>query len=265
MRRKKFLALSSLLLLMFMTSGCGVHRITSNPSGATVCLQPGGASSRPSPKDLYCTTEVTPYKSVLGPFSHWYRVKKVGYEDSEPVNLPAAISSDASYHFTLKPIDYGDEPALTETAPKQLGPAAPKMGEFKGIVLAVFDIEDVTKQLKEQELNQLQDFLETRLTELAGFKIVPREQLKDRLQEQKTASYRKCYDEACQIELGKEVAAGKSLSSRILRVGSTCVVTSKLFDLKTATSEKAASARVACNPDGLLDGMDQLAKQLSAP
>jgi hypothetical protein len=42
-------------------------------------------------------------------------------------------------------------------------------------------------------------------------------------------------------------------------------VTSKLFDLKTATSEKAATAHVACSPEALLEGMGQLAKQLSAP
>lgn len=98
---------------------------------------------------------------------------------------------------------------------------------------------------------------------MGGYKIVPREQIRLRLQQEKADSYRACYDEACQIELGKEVAAEKSLATRILKVGDTCVATSKLYDLKTATSEKAASARAACDPEGLLEGIDQLAKELS--
>jgi len=95
--------------------------------------------------------------------------------------------------------------------------------------------------------------------------VIPREQLRERLQSKKSDSYRKCFDEACQIELGKEVAAEKSLATRILKVGSICVVTSKLFDLKTATAGKAASARAACNPEALLEAINQVAMQLSAP
>ena len=89
--------------------------------------------------------------------------------------------------------------------------------------------------------------------------------LKARMLEQKTGSYRVCYDSSCQIELGREVAAQKTLATRILKVGASCVITSQLYDLKTSTTEKAATARVDCSADKLLEGLDQIARQLATP
>ncbi|HOX47475.1 MAG TPA: hypothetical protein PK668_28025 [Myxococcota bacterium] len=151
--------------------------------------------------------------------------------------------------------------AAGEKKPEPVTAAAPT-----GIIVAVFELEDATQQLQGSEREQLYSFYATRLTELAGFKVVPRDQLRARLREQKTESYKACYDEACQIELGKELAAEKSLSTRILKVGMTCMVTSQLYDLKSSTAEKAATARAAaCNADSLLEAMDGVARQIAAP
>ncbi len=132
-------------------------------------------------------------------------------------------------------------------------------------IVAVFDVEDASDLLKEMEREQLQDFLAARLTELARFKVVPREQLKARLLDQKTSSYKECYDTSCQIELGREVAAQKTVATRIIKMGESCVVTSQLYDLKTATTERAATAKVECNAEKLLEGIDLLARQLATP
>ena len=252
-KAKRSIGHRALVLLALITASCGAHRITSTPSGASVRVFSGAEDAKPKPEEMYQEKDrTTPFTFGGGPAGIWYQVIKENYTDSEVIYLASNVWSGVkSHHFILKPLIHA----------QAVSPAPAK----KSVILAVFDIEDVTKQLKEQEILQIQEFLETRLTELGGFKIVPREQLRQRLQQEKTDSYRACFDEACQIELGKEVAAEKSLSTRILKVGSTCVVTSKLFDLKTATSEKAASARVACSPEGLLEGMDQLATQLSAP
>lgn len=240
--------------LLLTTASCGAHRITSSPSGASVYVLPRGEDAKPNPEDMIPIEKKTPYV-LRAPSEHWYQVQKANYADSEIVYLPSRVwGEEETHHFVLKP--------LSNTPTDS---AAPAKTIAQAVILAVFDIEDVTKQLDEREVLQIREFFETRLTELGNFKIVPREQLRVRLQGKKTDSYRACFDEACQIELGKEVAAEKSLATRILKVGSICVVTSRLFDLKTATSEKAASARVACNSEALLEAINQLAAQLSAP
>ena len=241
----------ALVLLMLITASCGTHRITSTPSDASVYLRGNFPEAKPKPEDMILMEKRTPYV-LRSASAHWYQVRKNNHADSEIIFLPSNVwSGTISHHFDLKPL-FSAQPASAVPA-------------RASVILAVFDIEDATEQLKEQEILQIQEFFEARLTELGDFKIIPREQLRKRLLKEKTNSYRDCFDEACQIELGKEVAAEKSLSTRILKVGSTCVVTSKLFDLKTATSEKAATAHVACNPEALLEGMGQLATQLSAP
>jgi len=150
-------------------------------------------------------------------------------------------------------------------AEKKPEPVAPANAPQAGVILAVFGVEDATGLLKKGEREQLQDFLAARLTELARYKVVPREQLKARLLEQKADSFKACYDASCQIELGREVAAQKTVATRILKVGTSCVVTCQIYDLKTATTEKAATVRVDCSSDKLLEGIDQIARQLVAP
>ena len=71
------------------------------------------------------------------------------------------------------------------------------------LVLAVFDVEDKSGKIDREVLEQLSDYLATRLSELAGFQVVPRSDLRARLAESKADSFRACFDEACQIELGK--------------------------------------------------------------
>lgn len=242
-----------LVLFSLGLASCGgaMHQITSTPPGAQVFLREGGIYDKPNPDALTTTRQTTPFQ-VKGTLpNRWYQVRMDGYQDSEVVFLQHGTwQGPQTHHFTLRPLPASARPSTR--APLE-----------SSVILAVFDIEDATGQFKTQECEQLQDFLSTRLTELAGLKVVPRQQLRERLREQQSESYRQCYDEACQIELGKEIAASKSVSTRILKVGTSCVVTSKLFDLKSATSERAASARVACTADALLDGMDQIARQLT--
>ncbi|HOX44420.1 MAG TPA: hypothetical protein PK668_12525 [Myxococcota bacterium] len=199
----------------------------------------------PSGEELWRETEV------------WERCASGSLEISLPqffeIFLPdlssAAVAAAASS---------GGRPAAEQGPPGSTKPGA-------GIIVAVFDVEDASRQFDAQALEQLQGYLATRLTELAGYSVVPREQLRQRLLEQASQSYRPCFEASCQIELGKEVAAQKTLATRILKVGEACVLTSQLYDLKRATTEKAASARVECGAEKLLDGMDQLARQLAAP
>jgi hypothetical protein len=129
-------------------------------------------------------------------------------------------------------------------------------------VVAVFDIHDAGGRLGRAELEQLTAHLTACLTEARKARVIPREQLRERLRQEKSESYRTCFEESCQIELGRAVAAEKSLSSTLIRVGKKCALTVNLFDLKTETAEQGASVASGCAVDDLMGAIRQVADKL---
>jgi hypothetical protein len=129
-------------------------------------------------------------------------------------------------------------------------------------VVAVFEIENRGSPLSDDELIALTDYLGTKLGERGRFQIIPRQEIKKRLVQQKKASFKACYDQSCQIEVGRELAAQFTVSASISRVGSTCIVTSALFDLRKAATTTTASAKGPCTADDLLAAMDKIALKL---
>jgi hypothetical protein len=131
-------------------------------------------------------------------------------------------------------------------------------------IVAVFDIEDQGVKLPHDLLERLSTYLATRLAESAGYQVVPRADIKTRLQSEKKDTYKECYDQSCQIELGREMAAEKTVSGQVIKLGSKCAMTVTLYDLKKATTEAAAtSARGACTEDGIVDMLDEVAQKLA--
>ena len=107
---------------------------------------------------------------------------------------------------------------LKRAKPGEAAAAAPATSAKK-LIVAVFDIQDHTGGMDEKTLDQLTEYLAAQVTQRAGFKVVPRDQLRSRLAAEKVKSYRKCVDQRCQIELGKAMAAQKSLATKLLKVG----------------------------------------------
>ncbi|MBW2731170.1 MAG: hypothetical protein JRH20_02190 [Deltaproteobacteria bacterium] len=133
--------------------------------------------------------------------------------------------------------------------------------EAKGNAIAVFDLQLRRLRLSASVRGALSDYLAAQLA-ARGLSIVPRSQLKKRLRRKRRASYRLCYDQSCQIEIGRELAAQKSVSSQVMRIGKRCVVTLTLYDLRTATSERAATAHGRCNESGIMNALTSAAVQL---
>lgn len=123
-------------------------------------------------------------------------------------------------------------------------------------IAVVFEIEDRSKTLRPAARDQLNDYLSSLLTK-GGYQVVPRSQLKERLTDAKAGSYKACYDQACQIELGRELAAQKSLASQVLKLGKQCKVTVNLYDLKRATSEGAGTHSGSCGEDDIVASMER--------
>jgi hypothetical protein len=129
-------------------------------------------------------------------------------------------------------------------------------------VVAVFEIENRGSPLSEDELMALTDYLGTRLGEGGRYQIIPRQEIKKRLVEQKAASFKQCYDQSCQIEVGREMAAQFTVSASISRVGRTCIITAAMYDLKKAATHKTGTAKGPCTADDLLSAVERIALKL---
>lgn len=132
-------------------------------------------------------------------------------------------------------------------------------------VIAVFSVEDKTGKLTDDQRQQLSTYLTSKIAEGGLFLVVPTDRIKARFRQQKAESYKKCYDQRCQIDLGRELAANKSLSTRIVQLGTSCIVTAVLFDLRKAASEGAASMQGPCTVEGLVKSIDAVATKLAKP
>jgi formylglycine-generating enzyme required for sulfatase activity len=123
-------------------------------------------------------------------------------------------------------------------------------------IVAVFDLEVKGTRLDKGAIDRLTDYLGSLLGS-RGYRVVPRSQLRARLTAEKKGSYQECYDQGCQIEIGKELAAQKSVSSQVLKIGKKCKVTVNLFDLKTAASDGSGTSTGTCDEDGVVVALEQ--------
>ena len=153
-------------------------------------------------------------------------------------------------------------PPRTQPPPHPVAPVAPGR-PARAPVVAVFEVENRGTQLGAEMLARLTEYLSAQLTATGRFQVIPRGQLRRRLSQEKRASYRKCVDQSCQIEIGRELAAQKSLSCSVMRLGSKCMVNAVLYDLKRAATERAGSAKGACTEDGIVASLERVVKKLS--
>lgn len=150
-----------------------------------------------------------------------------------------------------------------------LKPAAPVRGAIAPLaegdrsVVAVFEMIAAPTSTVAPIAEQLTEYLSTRLAETGRYRIIPREQLRRALIEQKKASYEECIDDSCQIELGKAVAAQLSLRTQLIHIGKECALSATMYDLKLEATSAGALVRTACTPDKLLDGVETLVQKLS--
>lgn len=176
--------------------------------------------------------------------------RKIGERLRERISLDRAriLARVERRAAPVKPAAAPAKPATASAAPRP--------------VAAVFAIRDMADKTDPRLLEQLTEYLSTQLAQQLGFKVVPREQLRQRLRTTKTESYKACYDRSCQIELGRALAANKSVATTLIRVGDRCVFNISVIDLKSEAAERAASAQTRCDDESLLDGVTQAVQKL---
>ncbi|HQL56295.1 MAG TPA: SUMF1/EgtB/PvdO family nonheme iron enzyme [Myxococcota bacterium] len=124
-------------------------------------------------------------------------------------------------------------------------------------IIAVFEIERRGVPLKAATMSNLNDYMYGRLA-FAGFKLTPQSQVRERVVSLKRESHKDCFDQSCQIELGKAVSADKSLSSQLIKIGDVCSLQSQIYDLKTETTDVGAQAEGPCTVIGIKGCIDQV-------
>ncbi len=128
----------------------------------------------------------------------------------------------------------------------------------------MFNVEAPEGQLTESFKKTLSEFIGVQLTASGVYKVVPRSELQAALKRQKAASYKECFQESCQIEIGKEIAAEKTLSTKVSKIGSACLVTLSIYDLRSLTSDKAASQKGECSEEGVFESIQKCVAKLAS-
>jgi TolB-like protein len=139
-------------------------------------------------------------------------------------------------------------------------------------VIAVMDVEDLNAQTRDKAIDpglvknlgdQLRIFVAQR-----GVRTVERgaqeKAIKEQISSMKSESYKQCYDDSCQVELGKALAASHILRSRITRFGRRCVLNAELIDLKSEVTMAASSSQGDCEAEGFLTMSESVATNLLA-
>jgi len=154
------------------------------------------------------------------------------------------------------------EPAPAEPAPAEPSPApgapAPVAGPQR---LAVLDLQDLSKKFDDATLFQVSEYLTARLASAPGLELVPRSQVRARLEVERKAGSA-CTDEACLFEVGRAVGADALVLTQLIRVGGRCALTGTRFDLARASAVRSAVQSIECKAEALLPGVDALAEQL---
>jgi hypothetical protein len=156
---------------------------------------------------------------------------------------------------------------LLDLAPKAAPPAPPppppEPKRAAEPIVAAFDVIDHTGQLTGDARGQLSEYVAVRAAQILGWRMVPRETIRARIRENKAEAMQTCFDPSCQIELGKALAAEKTLATELLRIGDTCALIATVFDLRTETAERASTVKTTCETNRLLDAIDPLLRELS--
>lgn len=130
-------------------------------------------------------------------------------------------------------------------------------------ILAVFEIEVSGFELREMAVKGLTEYLGASLSEGGRFSVMPSSEIRKTLLEKSKESHKRCFDKKCQIEIGRALAANKTLSTKIHKLGNKCYVTCQVFDLKTQTADTAKKAGGGCSEEGLVASIDSVAKAIS--
>lgn len=156
-------------------------------------------------------------------------------------------------------------PARTEEIRRPVTAISPES------VLAVMDIDDRSGKVSEKLGGDLVEYFRSAISDTTGLVVIDRsrqERALDKLvRQEKRESYKACYDDQCQLPLGRALAADAIVRTIVMRLGSKLMITCEIVDLareatvaSARTSAKYSSGRLE---DTLIESLDALAEALA--
>jgi hypothetical protein len=158
-----------------------------------------------------------------------------------------------------------DDAGLSATLQGAPRSAAARRKANAAVVVAVFDILDPGGSFPAATLTQMTEYFAVQVTEVIGYKVVPRDQLAKHIAESKAGSFESRIAAEYQVELGRAMAAQKILTTKVHQLGDKCVLSATVFDLKTEIAEQALTQDAGCSTGALMEGLKLLAGKFVAP
>jgi alpha-tubulin suppressor-like RCC1 family protein len=125
--------------------------------------------------------------------------------------------------------------------------------------VAVMPIENATSKIDNNLIKKATSYLRGGIAASNDYVVVTDgrqdEKLKEMIQQRKKESYKDCYDESCQIEVGKALAADTIVRTKISHF-ETCILKVEMIDLAKEASVTATQDDFNCNPSGLKTTID---------
>ncbi len=131
-------------------------------------------------------------------------------------------------------------------------------------IVAVFDIQTKFLKLSKAKQDMLTELLGQELGVDGIYQVMPPGDVKRALLEQSAESYKECYDEKCQVQLGRQLPANKLVTTTIMKTAGKCRVMASLYDLRKQTTDIVAKAKCACTEEGLVPAIEKVAAKLRA-
>ncbi len=131
-------------------------------------------------------------------------------------------------------------------------------------VVAVFDVQTKFIKLPKGKRDMLTELMAQEIGIGGVYQVMPPGDVKRILLEERAESYKECFDEKCQIELGRQLPANKIVTTSIMKVGSRCRVASSLYDLRRQTTDLVAKESTGCSESDLVTAVESVAAKIRA-
>jgi TolB-like protein len=132
--------------------------------------------------------------------------------------------------------------------------------------VAVMPIEDQAGKLEPAVTKTATGYLRDALAATNEFIVIDESRRRSKLDEiidrKKKESYKECYDESCQIPLGKALSADSILRAKVRKLG-TCILSVELVDLAKEATVAATKEDFDCKIGGLKTAIDKTTNRLS--
>jgi hypothetical protein len=131
-------------------------------------------------------------------------------------------------------------------------------------VVAVFDVQIQFFKLPQAKRDMLTNLLGQELGIGGVYQVMPPGDVKRALVDQSAESYKECFDEKCQIQLGRQLPANKLVTTTVMKMGKMCRVAASLYDLKRQTTDLVAKEKCGCDAAVLAGAIEKVAAKLRA-